>query len=97
MIAMPSSSARTLSAGGQPGAADRGDRVQEPARAEPELHPAAAEQIQRRHAAGEHRGRPQRQVRHVGRDRAASLSGGDHRQQGPGVEKPRLVRMVLHA
>ena len=82
-------------AGREPAAAVGLDRVPERARAEPELDPAAAEDVEARDAAREHGGRAQREVGHVRRDPHARRAGGDHRQQRPGVQEARLVRVVL--
>jgi hypothetical protein len=82
-------------AGAEPASAHGLDRVPEPARADAELHPAAAEQVQAGHAAGQHGRLTQRQVQHVTRQGDALGPGRHVGHQRPGVEKRRLVRMIL--
>jgi hypothetical protein len=64
--------------------------------AETQFDPAAGDQVEAGGAAAEHRGVSQRQVRHIRRHADPAGACRDHRQQGPRVEKPRLVRVVLH-
>ena len=80
---------------GPPLAAHRHDRVPERARSEPELEPAAAEQVEARRRPGQDRRRAEREIRHVRGDRDLHGLRGDVRHQRPGVEERRLVRMVL--
>ena len=72
-----------------------GDRLPEGAGAEAELDAAAAEDVQARDAARQHDRRAQRQVGDVRRDAHVDRLGGDDRQHRPGVEEPRLVRVIL--
>ena len=71
------------------------DRVPERARAKAELDPAAAEDVQRRHAPGQHDWRAQRQVGHVRRHPDVGRLGSDDRKQRPRVQELGLVRVVL--
>ena len=64
---------------------------------EAEFEPAAGEQVEGRGAAGEYRRWPQRQIRHVREERDVLGLRGEGREEGPGVEEVRLVRVVLHA
>ena len=55
----------------------RGDALPEPTRAQPELDPPPAHPVERRHARGQHDGRPQREVGDVGRQlHVGGLGGG---------------------
>ena len=80
-----------------PRPAHRLDRVPEGAGAEPELDPAAAQQVERGRRPGQHRRRAQRQVDDVGRQPDPVGAGGDVGEQRPGVEEARLVGVVLVA
>ena len=81
---------------GEPHPARGLDGVPEGTGADAELDAAAAQDVERRDRAGEDDGVAQRQVRHVERDPHRRGARRDHRQQGPGVEVARLVRVVLH-
>ena len=95
MTSIASSSASTDSPGVRRRAAHRGDRVPERAGAQPELGPPAGEDVERRHRPRQHGGRAQRQVEDVGGERDPLGPRRDERQQRPGVQEPRLVRVVL--
>ena len=75
--------------------AGRLDRVPEPAGADPELDPAATEQVEAGDRGGEHERRAQREVRDVGGDPQGRGARQDGRDQRPRVEEPRLVGVVL--
>ena len=97
MIGIASSSASTDSRGGAARPAVRLDGVPERAGAQAELDAAVAEQVERRGGPGQHGGRPQRQVGHVGEEADVLRLGRERREQRPGLQEARLVRVVLHA
>jgi hypothetical protein len=77
------------------GTAHAGDRVDEPASAEAELEPAAAEDVDGRGLLGEHRRRTQRQVGHVGEEVHIAGLRGQPGDLGKRVDETGVVRMVL--
>ncbi len=80
---------------GEPPPAHGLDRVPEGARAEPQLEPASAEQVEAGRGPGEHGRRAEREVDDVARQADALGPRGGVRQQRPGVEEGRLVGVVL--
>ena len=97
MTSIASASASTLCPGVSRGPPIATIASQNAPGAEPELDPAAAEDVEAGGAAGEHDRRAQRQVGDVGRDADVGGRRRDDRQQRPGVEEARLVRVVLEA
>ena len=96
MTAIASSSASTASPGVRRGPPAATTASQNDSGSQAQLGAAVAEDVQRGHRLGEHGGRPQRQVRHVGRHPYGARPGGDRGEQGPGVQVPWLVGVVLH-
>src|SRR5699024_11124522 len=70
-------------------------RIPEPAGTQAELETPAAEQVQARGRPGEYGRWSKREVDDVPRQADPFSPGGGVAQQGPGVEEPRLVGMVL--
>jgi hypothetical protein len=81
--------------GPEPAPTHGGDAVPERARSEAELEAAAAHDVERRGGTGEDRRRAQRQAEHVAAEADPLGPGGGEREQRPGVEVRRLVRMIL--
>jgi hypothetical protein len=67
------------------------------ARTQTELDPASGQDVERRGATCEDGGRAQRDVGHVGKKPNALRPAAHIRKESPGIEKCRLVRMVLKA
>ena len=82
-------------AGGEASAAHGVDRIPEAAGAEAEVESPAAEQVEARGRAREHRRRTQRHVGDVGREVHAFGARRDPGQQGRRVVEARLVGVVL--
>ena len=80
----------------QLGATHPGDRVEEVAGAQTQLHPPVRQQVEARCGAGQHGRGSQWQARDV-REQADGVGGGRQvGEQCPGVEQVRVVRMVLY-
>ena len=82
-------------AGGAARPAHRLDRVPNPPGTDPQLETTAGEQVDRGGGAGQHDRRPQREVQHVVAEPNPRGARRHVREEGPGVEEARLVRVVL--